>query len=385
MEEKNEIISSKEQINNIIKKIIKKYNENDFMRLIGKKLNYIKNMTIIQFYCKIKKSTEINPFNSDISISFEFIDDDVPYIQFLDDFINPSLNDGRNIFYCLTHCHHYIFKNNQLDVFEIIFDELIEGIKNFLISLKENMDINIFVFYGEYMMNHIYSINDFLINKNTVKLFRIIEINEKNEQLKYLVITQLYFLIFTPVNDDMSLAKLEHFYYLKDFKFSFGIVFENNKKNYNISILDETNKTITIYFHFIEKSDDKKKIIEDKQYDEIKNVLITKKKEIDFNKYKMIILNYKPLFKFDIHILNKDRSIKNVYMYNDYKLYISYFEELINYYKDNKEEKVKNRVKKYMEYLNYCCVDFITFNNTNLEEVKFYQSKIIKILGNNNS
>ena len=59
MEEKNEIISSKEQINNIIKKIIKKYKENDKVKITGKKLNYIKNMTIIIFYCKINKSTEI--------------------------------------------------------------------------------------------------------------------------------------------------------------------------------------------------------------------------------------------------------------------------------------------------------------------------------------
>ena len=390
MEEKNEIISSKEQINNIIKKIIKKYKENDKVKITGKKLNYIKNMTIIRFYCKINKSTEINPFNSDINMSFEFIENSVPYIQILNDFITPSLNDGRNIFYCLTHCHNYIF--NQLNVFEIMFDALIDGIKNFLLCLKENMEINTFVFYGEYMMNYIYSINDFLLNKNTVKLFRIIEVNEKSEQLKYIVITQLYFLIFAPINDDMSMVKLEQFYYLKDFHFSFGILFIYNKQCYNISILDETlNKTITIYFHFIEtlndKNDknDKMETIEDKQYDEIKNILISKKKEIDLKKYKIVIVNYKPLFTFDIQILSKNTSIKDLYMYNDYKLYISYFEELIHYYKNNQEENIKNRVKKFLEYLNYCCVDFITFNDSNLEEVKIYQSKIINYFGNNNN
>ena len=72
-------------------------------------------------------------------------------------------------------------------------------------------------------------------------------------------------------------------------------------------------------------------------------------------------------------------------MYNDYKLYIRYFEELINYYKDFKEENIKKRVKKYFNYLNYCCVDFITYNNSNPEEVKLYQSKIVKYLDINNS
>ena len=56
-------------------------------------------------------------------------------------------------------------------------------------------------------------------------------------------------------------------------------------------------------------------------------------------------------------------------MYEDYKLYISYFEKLINYYKENKEEKMKERVKKYVNYMNYCCTDFITFNNSNQEEI----------------
>ena len=65
-------------------------------------------------------------------------------------------------------------------------------------------------------------------------------------------------------------------------------------------------------------------------------------------------------------------------MYNDYKLYVSYFEELINFYKDSKDESTKKRVKTFYDYLNYCCVDFISHYNSNTEEVKFYQSKIMQ-------
>jgi hypothetical protein len=77
---------------------------------------------------------------------------------------------------------------------------------------------------------------------------------------------------------------------------------------------------------------------------------------------------------------NKSRVIIN--MYNDYKLYIAYFEELYNYYKDFKEEKIKNRVKTYLGNLTFFLVDFITFYDSNPEEVKFYQSKMLKYLKN---
>ena len=69
-------------------------------------------------------------------------------------------------------------------------------------------------------------------------------------------------------------------------------------------------------------------------------------------------------------------------MYNDYKLYISYFEELYNYYKDFKEENIQIRVKTYLANLTYFCVEFISFYDSNLEEVKYYQSKMVKYLNN---
>ena len=383
MEEK--VLSSKENYNCIIKEIIKKNSENN-IKITGKKLNYIKDITIIQFYCKIYNSTEINPFNSDINISLEFIENKTPYIRILNDFITPTLNDGRNIFYCLTNNHTYYFNINELNKFEKMFTELIEGIKNFLILLKENMEINVFILYGEYMFDHIYQINDFVLNKN-IKLLRIIQINEKKEKLKYIVITQLYFLIFDPIDDeDMSLVKLEQLYYLKDIIFSLGILIDKDKTSYNLRLLDETpNKEINIIFYFLESLYDNKENIGDIKYDELKNILFAKKNEIDLKKYKFVIINYKPLFNIDQKKINKNRVIEGENMYNDYKLYIRYFEELINYYKDFKEENIKKRVKKYFNYLNYCCVDFITYNNSNPEEVKLYQSKIVKYLDINNS
>ena len=98
---------------NFIKKIIAKNNKE--LKITGKILYYIKDEEIIPFYCTLYKTTTINPFGSDIYLNFEFKNNNTPYIKILNDFINPTLNDGRNIYYCLTNKHKYIFDRNNLN------------------------------------------------------------------------------------------------------------------------------------------------------------------------------------------------------------------------------------------------------------------------------
>jgi hypothetical protein len=198
--------------------------------------------------------------------------------------------------------------------------------------------------------------------------------------------------LFNPEKEDMSLADLEQFYYLKDIQFSTYILKNNKKYNLTISSEDSNDKINSIDFCFIENiSEDNtdNNNENDIKYNEFKNTLLKKKNEINLQKYKFIITNYKPLFTIDIFINNKGRNIEDTNMSNDYKLYISYFEELIKFYEHSKDESVQKRVKLFREYLNYCCVDFITYNSSNTEEVKLYQSKILqyanKDKGNDNN
>ena len=374
----------------LIANLIKKYSNNESMKMIGKILNYMKDNTILQFYCTIYKNTDINPFSSDINLSFEFIDNSPPYIQILNDFINPTLNDVRNIFYCLTNQHQYIFKKNKLEEFEKTFHKIIDGLKYFLLCLKENIQINVYIYYGEYQMEHIYDINDFLTNKNTIKFFRIIKINGKNEEMRYIVITQLFFLLFEPLNSDKSLAKLEQFFYLKDINFSLDEVILNKKKlkknTFFLKILNNLTKNLfEIEFILYSENIGNNVNLENNdstnnKYLEFKNILLSKKNEIDLKKYKIIITNYKPLFT--IEIKKKDKKNNKIIsnMYNDYKLYIAYFEELYNYYKDFKEANIQKRVKTYLGNLTYFCVEFISFYDSNEEEVQIYRLKMIKYL-----
>jgi len=385
MEQKKNIINLIDKYNLFIKNLEEKYNNNTTLKINGKILHYIKGTKILQFYCKVYKLSDINPFSSDIILNFEFINNSIPYVHILNDFINPTLNDGRNIFYCLTNKHLYTFNKNNLDECEKIFNEMITGIKTFLLCIKENIQISVFIYYGEYEIGHVYQINDFLMNKNTIKFYRIIQINGKSEEMKYIVITQLYYLLFGPVEDDMSLAKLEQYYYLKDINFTLDEIILNKKRiktSYFLKILGNNLTSLSEFEFFLYSENNMGNNNEHNKYKGFKNILISKKNEIDLKKYKIIITNYKPLFTIEIKKNNKKKNRLVINMYNDYKLYIAYFEELYNYYKDFKEEDIKKRVKAYLGNLTYFCVEFITFYDSNPREVKYYQSKMVKYLNN---
>ena len=247
-----------------IKKISLKYNQTQNLEqihshIIGKILYYIKDTSIIFFTYIIPKNATENPFKKDIIFAFEFIQNKVPYVKVLSNFIYPTLFDGRNFFYYLTNNYKYIFREEQLDECEKIIDDIIKGIKNFIITLEENMEIKVLIYYGDYTINHVYFMNDFLLNKSNIIFFRIHDINNgfynidnnnnkndinltntlknKTANLKYIIITELFFLIFEPLEENKSYGKLIQIYHLKDI----NIIIKNNSE-------DKEDNSLNIYF-----------------------------------------------------------------------------------------------------------------------------------------
>ena len=109
---------------------------------------------------------------------------------------------------CLSKKYDYIFSLDQLDEHINNMESIIQGLENFLTCLNESIAINTFIFFGQYEFEHIYQINDFLINKNCFNFFRINELINKKKEEKYIIITKLYFLIFKPLENDYALAKI---------------------------------------------------------------------------------------------------------------------------------------------------------------------------------
>ena len=203
-------------IESFLEKISNNLTKKKKIEIYGKILNYNINEkdndgTIINFTFYIFKKTSINPFENEIIIDIELIPNKIPYARIKTDFIIPSLYDNRNFYYCLTNEHEYLYNpNNLIELEDILKNVTNLGIENFLISIKENTEIKSFIFYGEYELNSIYNINDFLENSKLLKFYRINQIieNEKRIEEKYLILTQLQILIFKPQEKDKTYAEL---------------------------------------------------------------------------------------------------------------------------------------------------------------------------------
>ncbi len=151
------------------------FKDNKNISINSKILHYLPNPTLY-FYISVHKNTNINPFNNEIIISVEFINGEIPYVAILTDFIEPSYNDNRNYYRCLTKEHDYIFSLENFEESKNILKLIVSGIKNFLTFVQESNEIDCFVYFGEYEFSHIYQVNDFLRNK--FEFYRIFEIKD---------------------------------------------------------------------------------------------------------------------------------------------------------------------------------------------------------------
>ena len=383
------------KLNSFILLIKDKYNKNNDsnIQINGKILYYILDTTIIYFNYKMPKNSKKNLFNKDILFGFEFMQNKVPYIRALSNFINPTLYDGRNLFYCLINDYnnHYIFDKNNLKECEKIIESLIIGIENFITILKDNNEIKVLIYYGEYTLNHTYLMNDFLMNNSILYFFRIYELdNNKNKELRYIIITQLFFLFFEPNKENKSLGKLIQIYYIKDV----NILIENNLKNKNDTKLNnyffkinkESNYYILIKFilahgEYQDEKMSKKDVIncDVNEYLQLKTILDEKKNEINYSNYILVIHKSKNLYAVNEKKDSNKKKFISKKRCSDYKKYIEYYEILYDYYKQKKDkENVKDKLKFIFSYLTFFCVELITFKDSDPVENLIYKSKLEK-------
>ena len=413
----------KTNIELFIDKIINNF-ANEYIDIQGKTLHYLsendENSEIINFSFYIYNNTEINPFLLDIILDIEFVPNKTPYARIRSDFTLPSLYDNRNYYYCLTNEHDYIYDPKQLDQLENILKTIINsGIENFLICIKENTQVNTFTYFGEYELHSKYNMNDFLENNKLIKLYRINQIIEKGKEIeeRYILFTQLYILIFKPNAKDKSYAELIFMKQLRNISF-------NYKKNFNKKLNTHTfifyiqdiktpnGITYEMEFEFINrcrppaKMEDDLKVEEDEisekknqsnnnesnstnntikkeeidiwdKYYKFEEEIEKKQKEINFNKYKLILESYRPLFN---HRSNTDKKDKGMQFKNkimDYEKMFQHCEKMYNYYeKKNDNKKYKKRMEYYIININFFCAELMGFFDMEKANFKFYFDKM---------
>lgn len=77
--------------------------------------------------------------------------------------------------------------------------------------VAENELNNILVYYGDYKIDNLYEINDFLVN-NDIYFYKLQQVFPSGKKQiirdRYIILTDVYFLLFDPVKDNKNLGKL---------------------------------------------------------------------------------------------------------------------------------------------------------------------------------
>lgn len=77
--------------------------------------------------------------------------------------------------------------------------------------VEENEKEKILVYYGDYKIDGLYQINDFLFNQD-LNLFKLQQVYKSGNKLllkpRYIVLTDIYFLLFDPIKDNKEMGKL---------------------------------------------------------------------------------------------------------------------------------------------------------------------------------
>ena len=218
---------------------------------------FIENDKYLYIIIRLIKNTEYNPYkNLDIFFSITLDDkfpESLPNVKCLTNFSFPSLFNNSDLYKNIILFQEY--KKIDKDIPFSIVEEIILGFKPFLEKIKINEEENQFHYYGEYVLNEIYDINGFFSSQNN-EFFRVNQIIKENKSKKYIVLNDVYLLLFDPVPDVFNYAKLIFFCDI--------MILDNIKESKNENIIhlkinedkDSKNDGIELCFEFEKKFDE---------------------------------------------------------------------------------------------------------------------------------
>ena len=160
-----------------------------------------------------KKNTQFNPYPFHIKFRIEITKTypcTPPEVLCYTTFCYPSLCDRRDLLYSIL-THNWVEVIEKKSKLSEPIEEIVKKIPEFLYKLKENEENYILVYFGMYNINRLYDINDFLVNTK-ISLYKTFHISSRNNAIikfRYLLITDIYVLLFDMINDKKrNLGKL---------------------------------------------------------------------------------------------------------------------------------------------------------------------------------
>lgn len=211
--------------------IFNRYNKDSQLEITNKRtpLNYL--YVFFHYYPK----TELNLFNSEIIfviIISPLFPEEPPQIKCKSNFDFPTLYDNSNL---LENVLGYKWRVNSDELFYLkVLDNIAIKLNLFVLKLYENKKNKTLVYYGNYIKNNVYLMNDFMENTK-INFYRVIIYkSQKEKEWLYAVLTHLYFLIFRPVpkkRGEGQLIKIYNLIHLQEYKEK---VFHRGKKRYSV-------------------------------------------------------------------------------------------------------------------------------------------------------
>jgi hypothetical protein len=179
--------------------------------------------------------TECNPFKNDVIFNIiitPFFPDDPPQLKCKSTFIFPTLFDNREL---LESVLGYKWIDNKdesgyLQQLEI----LIENLNIYIHKIYENNCNKTLVYYGRYIKHCVYLMNDFIENPKINFYHVLIYDSQKRKEHFYAVLTELYLLLFKPVEEDRGKGELLMTYDLIQIKEWNERVFHRGKKKESV-------------------------------------------------------------------------------------------------------------------------------------------------------
>lgn len=193
----------REQFSDLSSKLVKTFSKKN---ILIPTYRYIDNDKSLYIVLRYQKNTELNPIKGqDIYFSItldEKFPSSFPYVRAICSFSFPSLQNNSNLF-------PSIMENKKLenkDPFSIV-EDIINNIPDFIRKVKNNEDIKNLTIYGDYIIDDIYEINDFL-SCDKLDFFRANQVMKDQEIERYIMLTDVFFLLLDPAPDSKNLGKL---------------------------------------------------------------------------------------------------------------------------------------------------------------------------------
>ena len=348
-------------------------------------LNYL--YVFFHYYPK----TELNLFKNEIIfviIISPFFPEEPPQIKCKSHFDFPTLYDNRDL---LENVLGYKWKVNSKESYYLqVLDNISIKLNLFILKLHENKINKTLVYYGSYIKNYTYLMNDFMENTKIYFYRVIIYKSQKEKEWLYAVLTNLYFLVFRPVPENRGKGKLIHIYdliHLQEYKEK---IFHRGKKRYsvilkfayglevNVLILNKTLESFLEVLKFYQTTRNNRfKIVQYEQYFEEYNLdhKIDLQKTIEFKEKlfsqqnKSNYLKEELLFLYQkmIELANNDKRTVSFYLDKINKLICPNIIKSSNNIENHKEKQETPKPK-------------VSENNNNKIHIEKNESKVVELI-----